>query len=62
MFPSLVPTAPFPQAKLSRVLVWFRRDLRLDDNPALTAALQAAEEVVSRTSEIHIAPWENLPL
>ena len=28
------------------VLVWFRRDLRLDDNPALIAAVQAATTVV----------------
>ena len=27
-------------------VVWFRRDLRLDDNPALTAALAEAGEVV----------------
>lgn len=27
-------------------IVWFRRDLRLDDNPALTAALQTAANVI----------------
>lgn len=39
--------APCVPAKLPRVLVWFRRDLRLDDNLALSAALEVAEEVVS---------------
>jgi deoxyribodipyrimidine photolyase len=29
------------------VLMLFRKDLRLDDNPALLAALQAAKNVVS---------------
>lgn len=53
MFPVLGPLpGPFPPAKLPRVLVWFRRDLRLDDNPALTAALEAAEEVVRRNLEM----------
>lgn len=28
-------------------VVWFRRDLRVDDNPALVAALAAAPNVVS---------------
>ncbi|PNH07791.1 Cryptochrome-1 [Tetrabaena socialis] len=28
------------------VIVWFRRDLRVDDNPALVAALNAAENVI----------------
>lgn len=38
----------YPSAfrKLSRVVVWFRRDLRLDDNPALAVALNMAVEVV----------------
>ena len=36
-----------PLPKLHRVIVWFRRDLRVEDNPALVAALQLAEEVVS---------------
>ncbi len=31
--------------KVKRVIVWFREDLRLHDNEALTAALQRAEEV-----------------
>jgi deoxyribodipyrimidine photolyase len=30
----------------SRAVVWFRRDLRVADHPALLAALDAAEEVV----------------
>ena len=32
--------------QLDTVLVWFRRDLRVADNPALTAALHAARTVV----------------
>ena len=28
-------------------LIWFRTDLRLDDNPALNAALGACEEVLA---------------
>ena len=42
--PEVLPA--LPQGKLPRVLVWFRRDLRLEDNPALTTALEIAEEVV----------------
>ena len=30
----------------SRAVVWFRRDLRVTDHPALLAALDAADEVV----------------
>ena len=30
----------------SRSLFWFRRDLRLQDNPALLAAMDAADEVL----------------
>ena len=33
--------------RFKRVVLWLRRDLRLDDNPALAAALEMAEEVVS---------------
>ena len=32
--------------QLGTVIVWFRRDLRVADNPALCAAVQAAKEVV----------------
>lgn len=32
--------------QLGTVLVWFRRDLRVADNPALCAAVQAAKVVV----------------
>jgi hypothetical protein len=35
------------QAPEQTVLLLFRKDLRLDDNPALLAALQAANRVVS---------------
>ena len=43
-----VATGPavVPSNKMGRVAVWFRRDLRLDDNPALMAALRAGREVV----------------
>lgn len=55
MFPTGVPATELgpsgfpvqPPPKLSRVIVWFRRDLRVEDNPALISALQLAEEVVS---------------
>jgi len=30
----------------SRAVVWFRRDLRVTDHPALLAAVDAADEVV----------------
>ena len=33
--------------ELDTVLLWYRRDLRIADNPALTAALNAAKTVVS---------------
>jgi deoxyribodipyrimidine photo-lyase len=31
---------------MNRAILWFRNDLRLADNPALTAALAAHEEVL----------------
>ena len=31
---------------MSRSIMWFRRDLRLTDNPALLAAIDAGEEIV----------------
>ncbi|KGA04313.1 MAG: hypothetical protein GM47_1895 [actinobacterium acIB-AMD-6] len=30
----------------SRSIVWFRRDLRISDNPALLAALAESDEIV----------------
>lgn len=33
--------------KYQRALYWFRRDLRLYDNPALTAASEASEAVIA---------------
>jgi hypothetical protein len=41
-------SAPAPVAARQRPvsLVWLRRDLRLDDNPALTAALKTGGNVV----------------
>jgi hypothetical protein len=63
MFPDTAPLMhpgcePGPAPKLERVLVWLRRDLRVDDNPALTAALQIAKQVVSlsRTFLFHALP------
>ena len=41
------PSGTSVPSKLPRVMVWFRRDLRIDDNLALNAALEVAEEVVS---------------
>lgn len=38
--------SPIPYAGLDTVVVWFRRDLRLEDNPALIAALQSATNVI----------------
>jgi hypothetical protein len=35
------------EASFGRVVLWFRRDLRVDDNPALLAALRGAADVVS---------------
>ena len=32
---------------MAKGLVWFRSDLRLDDNPALNAALEKYEEVLA---------------
>src|SRR3954466_12256574 len=43
---------------MSTAVVWFRRDLRLQDNPALDAALRAHERVVC--AYIH-APHEEIP-
>ncbi|QDZ25668.1 cryptochrome/DNA photolyase [Chloropicon primus] len=40
------PSSVTQAGKLSRVVVWFRRDLRLEDNPALMAALRAGREVI----------------
>lgn len=39
----------YPASKeFQTAIVWFRRDLRVDDNPALVAALNAAVNVVSQ--------------
>lgn len=35
-----------PHTRLNTAIVWFRRDLRLYDNPALIAALNSAENVL----------------
>lgn len=41
--PQCQPSAP----PFKTVILWFRRDLRVSDNPALIAAVQAATNVVS---------------
>ena len=38
MIAEISPTSP--------VLVWFRKDLRLQDNPSLNAALEANREII----------------
>jgi hypothetical protein len=38
--------APEGSKIYKRILVWFRRDLRIHDNPALLAASVVAEQVV----------------
>ncbi|HSN01032.1 MAG TPA: deoxyribodipyrimidine photo-lyase, partial [Rudaea sp.] len=43
---------------MSTAIVWFRRDLRLEDNPALDAALRAHDRVAC--VYIH-APTEEAP-
>ena len=35
-----------PQRSLNRSIAWFRRDLRIADNPALLAAIESADEIV----------------
>mgnify|MGYP002713141694 CR=1 FL=1 len=45
-------------SKTGTALVWFRRDLRLDDNPALNAALEQCQQVIP--VYIH-APEEEAP-
>ena len=47
-------------APLESALVWFRRDLRLDDNPALQAALRAHERLlpVYIHAPDEAAPWQ----
>lgn len=42
--PAQWPVAPTGQ--FDTVLLWFRRDLRIADNPALVAALQRSLNVV----------------
>ena len=37
---------PGSMAAFNTVILWFRRDLRVSDNPALIAAVQAATTVV----------------
>jgi hypothetical protein len=43
-------------------IMWFRRDLRVDDNPALAAALKYAKHVVSFLLLFLFAPLLSLSL
>ena len=40
-----------------RTLIWFRSDLRVDDNPALNAAVEAAEEGVAALFVVSLEQW-----
>ena len=42
---------------MAKGLIWFRADLRLDDNPALNAALSECEEVLAIYIFSH-SQWE----
>ncbi|HEX7686478.1 MAG TPA: deoxyribodipyrimidine photo-lyase, partial [Burkholderiaceae bacterium] len=39
------PSAAAEPSRVPRALVWFRRDLRVDDHPALARALREADAV-----------------
>lgn len=43
-----------PYSKHATVIVWFRRDLRLSDNPALAAAVQSSINVVRYVGSCHV--------
>jgi deoxyribodipyrimidine photo-lyase len=53
----------FPPKTLRRALVWFRRDLRVADHPALAHALREAEQVwcvfVLDRAILDGLPWED---
>jgi len=42
-------------------LFWFRRDLRMDDNPALAAAVEAFDRIIPLYIHDHLPndPWGN---
>ncbi len=40
----------------SRAVVWFRRDLRVADHPALLAAVAAAESDLGRSGRVLLRP------
>jgi len=50
------PPCPPPAPPFKTVLLWFRRDLRVSDNPALIAAVQAATNVVRKQIQRVVAP------
>ena len=43
-----------PAPPFKTVILWFRRDLRVSDNPALIAAVQAATNVVRELAAQHV--------
>mgnify|MGYP001486101305 CR=1 FL=1 len=45
---------------MAKGLIWFRADLRLDDNPALNAALSECEEVLAIYIFSYSALWRQL--
>ena len=47
--------------KAQIAVLWLRRDLRVADNPALVAALQAAVTVVRCFGQPHCTPFKPLP-
>ena len=46
------PQCPSSAPPFKTVILWFRRDLRVSDNPALIAAVQAATNVVSEIAAL----------
>ena len=40
-----------------RTLIWFRSDLRVDDNPALTAAVEAGSDGVAALFVVCLEQW-----
>jgi len=54
-FPAFVSMiAEKDRSAKSRVIVWFRKDLRLRDNPALEVAYKAGKEIVPVCSRVHL--------
>lgn len=47
------PQCSLPAPPFKTVILWFRRDLRVSDNPALIAAVQAATNVVCNLAALY---------